>query len=107
MKKDNGRYHIEAITQAGDVLAAVADSREPMSAAEIAKATGLNNNKAFRICSTLEAMNYLNKVGDRFKLGQALSLFWARYKTRREAERDKITQELKSLEIKEVDEDAT
>lgn len=93
----DSRYRIESVWQAGEVLKAVANSREPMTAAEIGKACGLKSNTAFRQCVTLEECGFLKRVGDRFELGMGLALFYARYRSTREALRDKIGRELDEL----------
>ncbi|MDA8155600.1 MAG: helix-turn-helix domain-containing protein [Actinomycetota bacterium] len=95
----DNRYRIDAVYQAGQVLEVVADSREPMGPSEIAAALGIKINAAFRQCVTLDEMGWLKEVNKKYVLGDRLALFWARYKTRREADLARIQNELKNLEI--------
>ncbi len=44
---------------------------------------------------------FVSTVGDRFRLGMGLALFWARVKSTLEAERTRIEQNIKSLDMEE------
>lgn len=99
--EEKNRYRIEAVWRAGEVLRVVANSREPMRSAEIARACGATDNTAFRICETLEESGFLKRVGDHYELGMGLALFYARYKALREGLRDKIDRELDELKVAE------
>ena len=80
--KEEKDYTIEAVRTAGDVIKFVADQREPVSSAEIARALGIPVNTAFRQCWTLsERVGFLKKVGDKFMLGDRLALIWAKRKS--------------------------
>jgi len=87
---NSDRYHIKSIIQAGDILKAVANSKEPVSAADLAKSCGLTANTAFRICVTLADVGFLNPIGEKYELGMALMLFWAKKKADLEAKKEKI-----------------
>ncbi len=97
------KYIIRAVKQAMQVLETVANNREPMGSAEIAKALGISGNMAFRQCVTLEESGLLRMVGDKkFDLGMKLAIFWARKKSRLEGERDAIARNLEELEAEEA-----
>ena len=98
MATDN-RYRIDAVFNAGRIIEIISNSREPMGSSELAPQIGVSANTAFRMCETLEELRMLQRVGDKYTLGMALAHCWARYKTRREAERDRINLELENLEI--------
>lgn len=95
--KEN-RYRIESIFQAGAVLKAVANSKEPLGSSELAKLCGLTANTAFRICVTLDELGFLNQIGDKYELGMGLALFWARKKAMLEGEKKRIEDQLNELE---------
>jgi DNA-binding IclR family transcriptional regulator len=95
------KYVIGTVIQAGEVLRFVTEAKEPVGASEIAKALDISANTAFRLCITLAEMRFLRQAGDRYELGDALPHFWARYRARREADRDRITRELQALHIEE------
>jgi DNA-binding IclR family transcriptional regulator len=96
---DKERYVTKAILQAGMILKAVANSREPMTISEISAACEISKDVAFRTCVTLEDMIYLQKVGDRYDLGMGLALFWAKKKATLEAQRDRIDKAIETLGI--------
>jgi DNA-binding IclR family transcriptional regulator len=100
MKSDKrGKYINESVVKAGEILRFIADSREPVGPSEAAKAAGVSVNTAFRLLVTLAEIGFLTPIGDRYDLGMGLALFWARFKARREADRDRIDRELKSISI--------
>jgi DNA-binding IclR family transcriptional regulator len=98
----DNKYRIDTVYTACQILEAVANSKEPIGAAEIAKTLGINANMAFRQCCTLEERGILQMVGDKkFDLGMKLAIFWARKKSRLQGERDTITRNLEELEVEE------
>jgi DNA-binding IclR family transcriptional regulator len=94
---DINKYRIQAVYDAGKILETVAHSKEPMGAAEIAKALAITSNTAFRQCCTLDELGFLRQVGDKFDLGMKLAIFWARKKSRLEGERDRVDGDLRKL----------
>ncbi len=100
---NGNKYRIETVYVAGEILRAVANSREPLGAAEIGKLCGINTNMAFRQCATLEELGFLKSAGDRYDLGMGLALFWARKKSRLEGERDRVDRDIKDLMHETVD----
>jgi DNA-binding IclR family transcriptional regulator len=101
--EEKRRYRIEAIAQAGQVLKIIADSKEPLGVADVTRITGIKPNTAFRILVTLEEVGFLKQVGDKYELGMGLALFWARKKSRLLGLREQIDEDLKALEIQEVE----
>jgi len=92
------RYRIETIIQAGQVLKAIADAKEPLGVSEVSKITGVKPNTVFRILVTLEEVGFVRAIGEKYELGMGAALLWSRYKANREALRAKIDRELKELE---------
>jgi DNA-binding IclR family transcriptional regulator len=91
------RYRIEAVHQAGKILKAIAESRNPIGPSEVAKELEITVNTAFRMCITLEELGFLKQVGDKYDLGMGLALFWARKKAILEGERNGIDRQLTEL----------
>ncbi|MCE5265699.1 MAG: helix-turn-helix domain-containing protein [Deltaproteobacteria bacterium] len=91
------RYRIETVYQAGQILKAVANAKEPVGAADLAKDLGLTHNTAYRTCLTLEELGFLRMIGDRYELGMGLALFWARKKASLETEKTGIEGQLTEL----------
>lgn len=101
MSEEN-RYRIEAVYRAGKILETVANSREPMGAAEIGAALSIDTNMAFRQCSTLVELGLFQQLGDKFELGMKMALYWAKKKSRLEAVRDRAIGALNTLETEEA-----
>ncbi len=95
--EERNKYRIDTVWTAGKILEAVAMSREAMGIADIAKALDINLNMALRQCATLAELGLLDRVGDKFRLGMKLALFWARRKSYLEGQRDRVNDELKEL----------
>jgi DNA-binding IclR family transcriptional regulator len=91
------RYRIEAVHQAGKILKAIAESRNPIGPSAVASELGITVNTAFRMCITLEELGFLKQVGDKYDLGMGLALFWARKKAILEGERNGIERQLTEL----------
>lgn len=99
--KENGRYLIISVVESYKVLEAVANSCEPMGVADIARALSFTSNTVFRHCITLAEVGAITQVGDKYKLGMKLALYWARKRASLEAERERADRDLKSLLIEE------
>lgn len=97
MKKNNDRYRIESVYQAGQVLRAVAETKGAVGSSDIAKNLGIKVNTAFRMCVTLEELGFLKQIGDKYELGMGLALFWARKKATLEGERAAIDRDIEKL----------
>lgn len=91
-------YTISAVKQAADIIAFVAEQREPASVTAIARGVGVSKNAAFRQCWTLvERAGFLDRVGDRYRLGSKLALIWARRKSIVEGTIQRSESELREL----------
>lgn len=98
----NDRYVIQAVAKASAVLKTVAESREPMTVAEIVEGLdsefNMDTNAVFRMCETLDSLHWLNRVGDRsFEIGMGLAVLWARKRARMESVREQAFKDLNLL----------
>ena len=90
---------IETVRKAGEILKFLAGQKEPVSGADIARAVGLPQGTTMCHLATLEEIGFVRTVGEKFELGMGAALLWSRYKSNREALRDKINKELEELEV--------
>lgn len=88
---------IEVLIAADAILKVIAESKEPMGSAEIAKATNLTTDSVFRQLGTMEEMGWVRKIGDGYTPGMALAVIWARVKANAEGQIDKLKQDLEQL----------
>src|SRR5262245_18103958 len=65
---------IQAVDRAAALLKAVADSRQPMTAAELAEQTGLNRSTAWRLLATVDLHGLVERdpISQRYGLGYAI-----------------------------------
>jgi len=99
---DKDRYLVASVRKAGQIMRAIAESKEPMSIAQIIEAVraaggDLTQDSAFRMCATLELLGWVTQIGERYELGTGLSLLWARKKATLEAQRIAIDKALDLL----------
>jgi len=88
---------IEVLMAADAILNFIAESKEPVNAAEIAKATNLTNDSVFRQLGTMEELRWVEKIGEGYVLGMRLALVWARRKSLAEGKIENATKELNEL----------
>lgn len=98
MKDNDERYIIQPVKVAIDILKALAESKEPMSQAEIATAVGITPNMALRQIKTLGAEMMVDEVGGKWRLGMGAGLLRARLLARKLVERDDLDSQIKELE---------
>ncbi|MEN6422389.1 MAG: helix-turn-helix domain-containing protein [Smithella sp.] len=88
---------IEVLMSTDAILHCIAESKEPVNAAEIAKATNLTNDSVFRQLGTMEELGWVRKIGDGYTPGMALAVIWARVKANTEGQIDKLNKDLETL----------
>ncbi|ESP62836.1 hypothetical protein SMITH_217 [Smithella sp. ME-1] len=88
---------IEVLIAADAILHCIAESKELMPAAEIAKATNLTNDSVFRQLGTMEELGWVRKIGDGYTPGMALAVIWARVKANAEGQLVKLKQDIETL----------
>ncbi len=89
---------IEAVRKAGEILKFLANEKEPVSGQEIARAVNIPAGTVMCHMITLEELGFVVSVGERFNLGMALALMWARVKSTLEGEKERVEKDLNSLE---------
>jgi DNA-binding IclR family transcriptional regulator len=76
----------------------LAEQKEPAPAKLIAQDVNLPVGTVMCHLATLEDLGFTMAVGDRYKLGMGLALFWARVRSELEAEKTRIEKNIKDLE---------
>jgi len=96
------KYKVEAVATALDILELISKQRqEPIGAKEIAQELRVNHTTAFRLLLNLDSKNYVRKVGDKYVLGMAAALLWARYRSSLDLQIEKLEEEKRTLDIPE------
>jgi len=88
---------IEAVTRTGEILKYLANQKEPTNGPQVAAGVNLPVGTVMCHLATLEDLGFVSTVGDRFKLGMGLALFWARVKSNLEVERERIEKDLEQI----------
>lgn len=88
---------IEVLIAADAILDVIAESKEPVGCAEIAKATNLTNDSVFRQLGTMEELRWVEKIGDGYTLGMKEATRWARKKSNLESQRDNINRQIDEI----------
>ena len=92
---------IESVRKTGEILKFLAGQKEPVTGPKIAQAVSLALGTTMCHLATLEDLGFISMVGDRFRLGMGLALFWARVRSGLEADRARIDHDIKLLDMEE------
>jgi len=93
---------IGAVKTTLDVLSFLSDQKEPTSGKEIALALEVPHGTCMCYLATLADSNIVRQVGECFELGMGMAMFWAKRKSKKEAEKQNINRELEILETGEA-----
>lgn len=88
---------IAAVTKAGEILKYLANQKEPVAGAEVAKAVELQAGTVMCHLATLEDLGFVERIGDRVRLGMGVAMLWARVKSNKETDQAKINGDLRDL----------
>jgi DNA-binding IclR family transcriptional regulator len=89
---------IGPVTKAVQILKHLANQKQPVTGAEIAKAIGEAPGTVVCYLATLADDGMLEQVGDGWQVGMGIALIWARVKSNLEAQRDRCTRDIDRLE---------
>ena len=89
---------IKAVTTTLVILEALAESREPITGSEIAGMTQVPFATVMCHMATLQDRGYVQVIGEKYRLGMKLAVFWARMKSMKEAERQAVDKDLRILD---------
>ena len=88
---------IAALAVTEKILKHLADRRDPVPAAELAKTLALPYGTVMSHLATLEDIGWARRVGDHWEVGMGLALYWARRKAYLEGNIARMTTELDQL----------
>ena len=88
---------IAAVSKACDILAILAEAKEPITGNEVAVRVQLPAGTVMCQLITLEDAGFVQEVGGGWRLGMKLGIFWARVKSSKEAERARIDKDITEL----------
>lgn len=88
---------IGAVFNADAVLECLAGAKTPLNGEQISQQTDLPRPTVMCYLASLMDCGYVAPSGDNYVLGLKLARFWARSKSRLEAERERVNSELKEI----------
>lgn len=88
---------IAAVSKACDILAILAEAKEPITGNEVATRANLPAGTVMCQLVTLEDAGFVQEVGGGWRLGMRLGVFWARIRANMESERDRLTDKIKQI----------
>ena len=89
---------IGAVKTTLNILRFLADQKEPVSGNVVAAALGMPHGTCMCYLATLDDDGVVRQTGDCFELGMGMAMFWAKVKSKKEAEKQNINREIKMLE---------
>jgi DNA-binding IclR family transcriptional regulator len=88
---------IASVSKACDILAILAEAKEPITGNEVATRVNLPAGTVMCQLITLEDAGFVQEVGGGWRLGMKLALFWAKVKAGKESERTRIDKDISAL----------
>ncbi len=89
---------IGAVKTAFDILGFLSNQKQPVSGKEISLALNMKYDTAMCYLASLEDMGNVRQIGECFELGMNMAMFWAKIKSKKEAEKQDINNDIKALE---------
>ncbi|SPD73789.1 Regulatory protein IclR [uncultured Desulfobacterium sp.] len=81
-----------------DILEYLSNQKGPVSGKQISDAMGLPYGTVMSHLATLEYKNCVKSVGECFKLGMKLAMFWSRTKAWKENDKAESERDIRALE---------
>lgn len=97
MAKESSYTRIAAVQKACQILAVVADAKIPITGAEVAARVQLPAGTVMCQLMTLEDAGLVEEMRDGWRLGLKMAVYWARIRSSKEAERNMLNNEIKSI----------
>ena len=88
---------IGAVKTTFDVLEYLADCREPVTASQVAADLGVPFATVMCHLATQQDNGYVQVIGDKYKIGMKMAVFWARVKSAKESEIQDVQRDLRIL----------
>ena len=97
MAKGSTYTRIAAVEKACDILAILAEAKVPLTGAEVAIRAQLPAGTVMCQLMTLEDKGLVEEMRDGWRLGLRMAVYWARIRSTKESERNKLNDEIKSI----------
>lgn len=89
---------IGALRIGNNILRFLSDQKQPVSGKEISLALDMKYDTAMCYLATQEDIGNVRQIGECFELGMNTAMFWAKIKSKKEAEKQNMNRELELLE---------
>ena len=93
----NSYTRIASVAKACEIIAIVAEARAPITGNEVAARTQLPVGTVMCQLMTLEDAGLVEEMRDGWRLGFKMAVYWARIRSAKEFERDKLNVEIKAI----------
>lgn len=94
---DKSYKRIKAVETTLKIMEHLAECREPVTGSQVAEGTGFPFPTVMCHLATQQDQGYVQAVGDKFRIGMKLAVFWAREKSKKESEAQAIQADLRLL----------
>jgi len=94
---DKSYRRIAAVKKATEILAVLADAKEPITGNEVAVRVQESQGTVMCHLATLQDAGFVQEAGGGWRLGMKLALFWARVKATKESERERLERDIEEL----------
>lgn len=88
---------IEAVRKACEILSVLAEAKEPITGAEVALRMRMSQGTVMCHLATLQDAGLVQEIGGGWRLGLKMAVYWARIRATMEAERDRLTENIKRI----------
>ena len=88
---------IKAVSTTLEILEALAEEKEPVTGSALAEQTQVPFPTVMCHLATLQDRGYVQVIGEKYRLGMKLAVFWARMKSMKETELQNLESDLQLL----------
>lgn len=88
---------IASVAKACDILGVLADAKEPITGNEVATRAQQPDGTVMCLLATLEDAGLVEEIGGGWRLGMRFAVYWARIRSLKEAERNRLNAEIEAI----------
>jgi DNA-binding IclR family transcriptional regulator len=88
---------IKSVQTTFEILEYLAECREPVTGSQVAEGCGLPFPTVMCHLASHQDKGYVQTIGDKYKIGMKLAVFWARMKSAKESDLQGIQDDLQAL----------
>jgi DNA-binding IclR family transcriptional regulator len=93
----NSYTRIAAVQKACEIIAIVADAKEPITGNEVAVRAQLPVGTVMCQLMTLEDAGFVQEIGGGWRLGMKIGIFWARIRASLECDRHRVNENIRLI----------